>query len=77
MVLRRYNLLCFLIYFSSLHPTLRLSHEDMGTNLILEATHKTFLEKNIRHALCTKFQLLKRNYKVFHCARLFQLCQMA
>jgi hypothetical protein len=54
LVLRRDNLLCFLSSFSSLHPTLRLSHEDMGMNLILEATNKTFLEKIIRHDLCTK-----------------------
>jgi hypothetical protein len=67
-ILRRYNLLCFFISFSSLHPTLRLSHEDMGPNLILEATDKTLSEKGIRHALCPKIQALKGSYKVFHCS---------
>jgi hypothetical protein len=40
--LRRNNMLCFLSSFSSFHPTLRAIHEDMGTNLILEATNKAF-----------------------------------
>jgi hypothetical protein len=44
-VLRRYNLLCFFISFSSLHLTLRPSHEDMGPNIILEVTDKTLSEK--------------------------------
>jgi hypothetical protein len=30
------------------------SHEDMGTNIILEATDKTFSEKGIKQALCPK-----------------------
>jgi hypothetical protein len=53
-VLRRYNLLCFFSYFCSLHPTLRLSHEDMGSNFILEAVDKTLSEKGIKHALYSK-----------------------
>jgi hypothetical protein len=53
-VLRSYNLLCLFISFSSLHPNLRPSHEDMGPNLILEAIDKTLLEKGIRHVLCLK-----------------------
>jgi hypothetical protein len=76
-VLRRDNVLCFLSSFSSFHPTLRASHEDMGTNLILEATNKAFPENSIRHALRAESQALKSNYKVFHCARLFQLGQTA
>jgi hypothetical protein len=67
LVLRRYNMLFFFISFISLHPTLRLSHEDMGTNILLEATDKTFSEKGIRHALCPKIQALKSSYKIFHC----------
>jgi hypothetical protein len=67
-VLRRYNLLFFFISFGSLHPTLRLSHEDMGPNFILEAADKTLSEKGIIHALCSKIQALKGNYKVFHCS---------
>jgi hypothetical protein len=65
-VLKRYNLLFLFSSFSSLHPTLRPSHEDMGMNLILEATDKTFSEKGIRHALYPKIKALKRSYKVFH-----------
>jgi hypothetical protein len=45
-----------------------MSHEDMGTNLILEAIDKTFSEKGIRHALCPKIQSLKSSYKAFHCS---------
>jgi hypothetical protein len=67
-VLRRYNLLCFFISFSIHHPTLRQSHEDMGPNLILEVADKTLLEKSIRHALYSKSQALKGNYKVVHCS---------
>jgi hypothetical protein len=74
-VLRRDNMFFFLISFSSVHPIVRLIHEDMGINLILEATDKTFSKKNIRHALSTEIQSLKSGYKVFHYARLFQLCQ--
>jgi hypothetical protein len=66
LVLRRYNLLCLFGSFSSLHPTLRLIHEDMGQNLILEATDKTLSKKGIGHALCPKIQALKSSYKFFH-----------
>jgi hypothetical protein len=65
-VLRRYNLLCFFSSFGSLHPTLRLSHEDMGLNFILEAANKTLAEKGIIHALCSKSEVLKGSYKVLH-----------
>jgi hypothetical protein len=57
--LRRDNLLFFLTYFSIFHPTLRVSHEDVGTDLILEATDKAFSEKIIRHSLCVESQSLK------------------
>jgi hypothetical protein len=67
-VLRRYKLLCLFISSSSLHPTLRPHHEDMGLNLILETPDKTLSEKGIRHSLCSKIQALKGNYKVFHCS---------
>jgi hypothetical protein len=50
----RDNLLFFLISFSSVHPNLRLSHEDMRRNIILEATDKTFLEKN--HQTCPLYE---------------------
>jgi hypothetical protein len=46
-------------------------------NLLLEATDKTLSEESISHALCSKCQALKRNYEVFHCSGLFQLCQTA
>jgi hypothetical protein len=65
-VLRRYNMFYFFISFGSPHPTLRLSHEDMGPNFILEAADKTLSEKCIKHALCSKIQALKGSYKVFH-----------
>jgi hypothetical protein len=64
--LRRYNLMFLFISFSSLHPNLGPSHEDIGLNLILDATDKTFSEKGIRHALCPKIHVLKGSYKVFH-----------
>jgi hypothetical protein len=68
MVLRGYNLLCFFSFFSSLHPTRRLIHEDMGPNLILEATDKTLSKESISHALCSKSQVLKGSYEVFYCS---------
>jgi hypothetical protein len=76
-VLRRYNLFFLFSSFGSLHPTLRPSHEDMGSNFILEVIDKTLLEKGIIHALCSKSQELKGSYKVFHCSYLFYLYQMA
>jgi len=36
------------------NPTLRLSHEDMCPNFILEAIDKTLSEKGMKHALCSK-----------------------
>jgi hypothetical protein len=75
--LRGYNLLFFFISFSSLHPTRGSSDEDMGPNLLLEATNKTLSKEGISHALCSKSQVLKGSYEVFYCSSLFQLCQMA
>jgi hypothetical protein len=40
-------MLCFFRFFSSLHPTRRSSHEDMGPNLLLEATNKTLSKESI------------------------------
>jgi hypothetical protein len=49
--LRRDNMLFLLSSFSYFQPTLGVSHEDMGTYLILEATDKSFSEKSIKHSL--------------------------
>jgi hypothetical protein len=73
--LRRDKLLFFLNSFTGFPPTLTKIHEDMGTNIILDAIDKAFPEKSIRHALHAKIQVLKRSYKVFHYARLFQVSQ--
>jgi hypothetical protein len=48
------NLLGLLGTSSRFQPSLRVSHEDLGLDFILEATDKSFLEKSIRHALCSK-----------------------
>jgi hypothetical protein len=53
-VLGKNNLLCFLGTLSSFQPSLGASHEDLGSDFILEATDKAFLEKSIRHALCSE-----------------------
>jgi hypothetical protein len=49
--LRKDNIFFFLISFSSFHPTVGAIHENVGTNLLLEATDKELLEKSVRHAL--------------------------
>jgi hypothetical protein len=68
-------MLCLLGMFSFFQPILGVSHDDLGSYFILEATDKTFPEEGIFHALHLKIQVLKGNDKIFHCARLFQLGQ--
>jgi hypothetical protein len=46
-ILGKDNLLCFFNMFSSFQPSLGAIHEDLGTYLILYATHKTFTEEGI------------------------------
>jgi hypothetical protein len=74
--LSRDNMLGFLSTLSIVQPSLRASHEDLGSNFIFEATDKTFPEEGIRHSIHSKSQVFKGRYKFFHCARLLQLGQM-
>jgi hypothetical protein len=69
------NLFCFLCTLSSFQPNMGVSHEDLGSYFILEATIKEFMEEGIKHALCSEIQFLKCNDKHFHGTRLFQLGQ--
>jgi hypothetical protein len=45
------NLLGFLGMLSIFQPILGTSHEDLGTDFILDAIDKKFLEKSIIHSL--------------------------
>jgi hypothetical protein len=53
-VLGKNNLLRCLGMLSSLQPIMGEIHEDLGSNIILEATDKAFLRKSIIHALYSK-----------------------
>jgi hypothetical protein len=53
-VVGKNNLLSFLGTLSSFQPSLGASHEDLGSDVILEATDKAFPKKSIRHALCSE-----------------------
>jgi hypothetical protein len=53
-VLGKNNLLRFLGTLSSLQPSLGVSHENLGSDFILEATDKPFREKCIIHAICSE-----------------------
>jgi hypothetical protein len=76
-VLVKNNMVCFLGTLSSFQPSLGAIHEDLGSDFILEATDKSFVEKGMRHALVSKIQLLKCGDKLFHDTWLFQFGQMA
>jgi hypothetical protein len=45
------DLLCLVGTFSVFQPSLGVSHYDLGSYFILEATDKEFLEESIYHAL--------------------------
>jgi hypothetical protein len=69
------DLLCLLGTFSFFQPSMGVSHDDLVSDFILEATDKVFPEETIYHSLHAKIQVLKGNNKIFHCYRLFQLGQ--
>jgi hypothetical protein len=71
------DMLCLLGMISGFQPNMGVSHDDLGTNFILEATNKSFPKEIIYHALHLKSQVLKGSNKIFHYSILFQLGQMS
>ena len=49
------------------------SHDDLGVDFNIEATHKAFCEGSISHLLHAGIQVLKGNNKILYCSKLFQL----
>jgi hypothetical protein len=74
--LSRERLLSFLITLSIFQPSVRAIHEDLGSNLLFEATDKTFLEEGIRHSLHSERKVFKGRYKFFHYSIFLQFGQM-
>jgi hypothetical protein len=62
-VLGENNMFFFFGTFSIFQPSLRVRHEDMGSNFILYATDKVALEEGIYHALHFDVQVLKEVIK--------------
>jgi hypothetical protein len=71
------DLLCLVGTLSGFQPSLGVSHYDLGSNFILEATNKAFPEESICHALHLEIQVLKGSNKIFDYSKLFQLVQMS
>jgi hypothetical protein len=50
---------------------LGMSHWNMGLDVILQDTNKSFIEEGVGHVIHSEIQFLK----TFHCFRLFKLGQ--